>query len=278
MFEAAARSDALRQLESGIEEGRRVLTVAGTAGGAKALAIAKAILVERRPTAVIAPSNAEAHSLAQELKFYIDLLSPSPLDIIHLPGFEVDPYRGLSPHPEISAARAKAIWRLLQDGPRVLVTSIGAASIRLHAPMRFLNYCLMLKEGEELSPDLIREHLHECGYVEDDPVTDPGEFSLRGGILDIFPPHLEKPVRLEFFGDQIESIRIFDVDSQRSVETVHSTEIVPMREYCFRRELLREWAQKAPSQWSKPFLGHLQEEIALARQGEIGRASCRERV
>ena len=120
-----------------------------------------------------------------------------------------------------------------------------------------------------MSPEMIREYLFESGYVEDDPVTDPGEFSLRGGILDIFPPHLEKPVRLEFFGDQIESIRIFDVDSQRSVETVHTIEIIPMREYCFRRDLLREWAEKVPSLWSAPFLPHLEEELALARQGEM---------
>ena len=90
-----------------------------------------------------------------------------------------------------------------------------------------------------MSPDMIREYLFESGYVEDDPVTDPGEFSLRGGILDIFPPHLEKPVRLEFFGDQIESIRDFRcrLPALRRVRS-GVIEIIPMREYCFRRDLL----------------------------------------
>jgi transcription-repair coupling factor (superfamily II helicase) len=262
-------SGALQQLATHLNEGRRVLTVSGVTGGAKALTVAKAILAENRSTVVITPSNAEAQSLSQELQFYIDLLSPTPLDIIHLPSLEVDPYRGLSPHPEISAARAKALWQLLQDGPRILVASVRAASARLHSPERFLNYCLMLKQDEELSPDMIREHLFESGYIEDDPVTDPGEFSLRGGILDVFPPHMEKPVRLEFFGDRIESIRVFDVDSQRSVETVRTLEIIPMREYCFRRSLLQEWADKVPSLWSAPFLPHLEEELSLARHGEM---------
>jgi len=262
-------SGALQQLAARLNEGVRVLAVSGTTGGAKALAIAKAILTENRPAAVIAPSNIAAQDLARELQFYVELLSPSPIEIIHLPSLEVDPYRGLSPHPEISAARARAIWQLLQDGPKVLVASAKAASVRLHGPERFLNYCLMLKQEEELSPDTIREYLFESGYVEDDPVTDPGEFSLRGGILDIFPPHLEKPVRLEFFGDRIESIRVFDVDSQRSVNTLRTIEIIPMREYCFRRDLLREWAEKAPSLWSAPFLPYLEEELALARQGEM---------
>jgi transcription-repair coupling factor (superfamily II helicase) len=267
-FDAAMKSGALRQLETRLHEGSRVLAVSGTAGGAKALTIAKAILTEQRSSAVIAPSNSEAQNIAQELQFYLSLLSSNPIEIIHLPALEVDPYRGLSPHPDISAARAKAIWQLLQDGTKVLVLSVQSAAIRLHKPERFLNYCLMLKEGEELSPDMIREYLFESGYVEDDPVTDPGEFSLRGGILDVFAPHLEKPVRLEFFGDRIESIRHFDPDSQRSVGTVSTVEIIPMREYCFRRDLLREWAEKVPTLWSAPFLPHLEEELALARQGE----------
>lgn len=259
----------MQQLAARLDEGIRVLRVTGTAGGAKALTIAKAILTENRPAAVFAPSNVEAQDLARELQFYVELLSASPVDVIHLPSLEVDPYRGLSPHPEISAARAKALWQLLQDGPKILVASASAASVRLHSPERFLNYCLMLKQEEELSPDMIREYLFESGYVEDDPVTDPGEFSLRGGILDIFPPHMEKPVRLEFFGDRIESIRVFDVESQRSVNTLRTVEIIPMREYCFRRDLLREWAEQAPSLWSAPFLPYLEEEMSLARQGEM---------
>jgi transcription-repair coupling factor (superfamily II helicase) len=268
-FEAAAGSGALQQLAARLQEGCRTLTLSGAAGGAKALAVARAVLSENRPAAVFTPSNQEAQNLAQELQFYVDLLSPAPVEIIPLPGLEVDPYRGLSPHPEIAAARARTLWQLLQDGPKVLVASVKAASVRLHSPQRFLNYCLMLKQDEEMSPDMMRDYLFESGYVEDDPVTDPGEFSLRGGILDVFPPHMEKPFRLEFFGDRIESIRLFDADSQRSVGTTLRVEIIPMREYCFRRDLLREWAEKAPSLWSAPFLPHLQEELALARQNEL---------
>jgi transcription-repair coupling factor (superfamily II helicase) len=268
-FETAMGSSDLLLLATRLIEGSRVLTVSGAASGAKALTIAKTILTENRSTAVITPSNAEAEILTEDLQFYLNLLSPSPLEVIHLPDIEVDPYRGLSPHPDISAARARAIWKLLQDSPRILVASIRAASLRLHAPERFLNYCLMIKQDEELSPDLIREYLHESGYIEDDPVTGTGEFSLRGGILDIFPPHMEKPVRLEFFGDQIESIRVFDVDSQRSVETLRILEIIPMREYCLKRNMLQEWAEKVPSLWSAPFLPHLEEELSLARNGEL---------
>jgi len=268
IVEMAMASSALQELAGQIDAGNRNFKVSGAAGGARALVVARAILAQNRSVAVVTPTNTDAQYLSRELKFYMDLLSPDPVEIIHMPDLEVDPYRGLSPHHEISATRAYALWRILQDAPIVLVASVKAAAVRLHTPDRFFSFCLTLKQNEEMSPELIREYLFESGYVEDDPVTDPGEFSLRGGILDIFPPHMDKPIRLEFFGDNIESIRIFDVESQRSVEKITSAELIPMREYCFKRQFLQQWAEKVPSLWSEPFLPHLVEEIALSRQGE----------
>ncbi|NLT33040.1 MAG: transcription-repair coupling factor [Acidobacteria bacterium] len=267
-LEAALQGGAFERLEEMLRGGAGVVTVSGAAGGAKALVLAKAALCGQRPLAVITPTGAEAQTLAEEIRFCLDLLVPVPPEVVHLPELEVDPYRGLSPHPEIAAARAWALWRLLQEGPIVLVASARAAAVRLHSPGRFLGRCLTLVPGEELSPEMACEHLREAGYLEDDPVTDPGEFSLRGGILDIFPPNLEQPVRLEFFGDRIESMRLFDPDSQRSTARAGTLQIAPMREYCAGAERLRRWAGEAPALWSAPFLSHLEEELALARHGE----------
>jgi transcription-repair coupling factor (superfamily II helicase) len=268
VFELAMRADALRQLGARLRQGFHSLTLAGTAGGTKALTIASAILAENRSVAVFTTTSEDAQNLAQEISFYLQLFSPRPPEVIHLPGLDVDPYRGLSPHHEVASARAHALWQVLQGGPAILVTSMRAAAVRLHSPQRLLANCLELKPGDEYPPDKARSHLHEAGYVEDDPVTDPGEFSLRGGILDVFPPHMENPARLEFFGDQVDSIRTFDLDSQRSITSIPRVEIIPMREYCFVREKLERWAAEAPSLWSEPFLKHLTEELALARQGE----------
>jgi transcription-repair coupling factor (superfamily II helicase) len=268
VFESATRSDALRDLSTRLRQGTRALTMEGPVGGSKAFAIAHAALAEQRPMAVLTATSNEARHLAQELSFFLGLLSPAPPRVVLLPSFEVDPYRGLSPHPDIAAARAWAIWQLLQDAPAVVVASVRAAAIRLHGPERFLSYCLELDKSQPYSPEVLREYLQEAGYMEDDPVTEPGEFSLRGGILDIYPPHLENPVRIEFFGDQIESMRLFDVDSQRSIASAQRIELIPMREYCVRRQLLERWAEEAPKRWSEPFQKHLMEELALARAGE----------
>jgi transcription-repair coupling factor (superfamily II helicase) len=268
IFEAALESDAFRQIASRLRDSCRVLSISGPTGGARALVVAHTILTEKRSAAVFTPTDAEAQNLAQELRFLLDLLSPSPPRVTHFPGLEVDPYRGLSPHPEIAAARAHAVYQMLHDEPLVVVASARAAVARMHTPQRFLANCLELRKGDDYSPESAREFLHGAGYVEDDPVTEPGEFSLRGGILDVFPPHLEHPVRLEFFGDQLESLRSFDVETQRSIASAGSVQIMPMREYTAGPALLRRWAEAAPAFWGEPFMPHLREELALAQQGE----------
>jgi transcription-repair coupling factor (superfamily II helicase) len=266
-FEKAAASGVLRELAERIDAGSHELRLSGAAGGARALGIASAIMAEKRPVAVLTTSSADAQHLFREVSFYLDLLNGSA-EVVLLPDLEVDPYRGLSPHHEISADRAQTLWRLLREGPRALVASVRAAAVRVRLPEQYLGYCMVLRQDDEKAPGQIRDYLIESGYVEDDPVTDPGEFSLRGGILDVFPPHSARPARLEFFGDTIESIRTFDADSQRSIETVETVELVPMREYCFERDSLRRWVEKVPDIWSEPFMPHLAEELDRARHGE----------
>ena len=268
-LQAALEIDTFRQLSGQLQSGARLVTLSGPSGGARALAIAAAILSEARSAAVFTSSNLEAENLAQELRHFLELLSPHPPRVSHFPSLEADPYRGLSPHPDIGAARAQALWRLLQDDPQVLVASARSLAVRLHGPQRFLVHCLSLRKDEDFSPDQLRLQLQESGYVEDDPVTEPGEFSLRGGILDVFPQQMSTPVRLEFFGDRLESLRTFNPETQRSIAGLDSLEIVPMREFCFTRSTLMRWASEVPGHWSKPFQTHLEEEIALARQGEF---------
>jgi transcription-repair coupling factor (superfamily II helicase) len=268
-LEDALGSDAFRQLSTQLRNGARVVTISGLSGGARALAIAAAIITEARTAAVFTSTNLEAENLAQELRHFLELLSPNPPRVIHFPSLEVDPYRGLSPHPEIAAARAQALWQLIQDDTQILVASARASAARLHSPQRFLVHCLNLRKDEDSPPEQVRQHLQEVGYVEDDPVTEPGEFSLRGGILDVFPPQMTNPVRLEFFGDRLESLRTFDVETQRSIQGIDSVQIVPMREISLSRDTLIHWANEVPNQWSKPFQAHLEEEVALAGQGEL---------
>ncbi|NWG13371.1 MAG: transcription-repair coupling factor [Acidobacteria bacterium] len=267
-FKAALDSDAMRQLGAHLGEGCRILRISGAAGSSRALVIARLLLSERRSLAVITAGTAEAERLARDIQFFLHLLMPDPPPVVHFPSLEIDPYRGLSPHAEISAARAQALWHLLQDRPVVLVSSVQAAAIRLHSPQRFLSCCLMLEKNDEFSPEALREHLLDVGYLEDEPVADPGEFSIRGGIVDVFPTDAEHPVRMEFFGDRLESLRAFDVETQRSVSGIDRVTIVPMHESCVTRSLLQRWSEEVGTQWAESFLPHIESERAMARHGE----------
>ncbi len=102
----------------------------------------------------------------------------------------------------------------------ITVAPAASALLRTHAPEYYRRLALELRVGEELPLDAIEAHLHSIGYEKRDPVEMVGEYSIRGGILDVFPAENARPLRIEFFGDEIESIRRFDVDSQRSVMKV----------------------------------------------------------
>ncbi len=264
----ALREDAFQEIARRLQGGGGSLAVAGAAGGTKALAIAHAALAASQSMTVITATGQEARALADGIRFFLGLLAESPPRVTLLPGPEVDPYRGLSPHPEVAAARAEALWRLLQDERVVCVTPVHSAALRLHAPQRFLESCMDLRAGGDYDPEEVRRRLQETGYVEDDPVTEPGEFSLRGGILDVFPAHLESPVRLEFFGDRLESLRAFDPESQRSIGPVEGVQVIPMREQRADADTLRRWAEEFPARWSEAYLPYIDEELSRARCGE----------
>jgi transcription-repair coupling factor (superfamily II helicase) len=268
-LEAALDGGTLAELRARLRAGAPVVAVGGATGGARALTLAAAVLAGDRPYAVVTPSGREAEQLAHELDFLLSLLAPEAPPVVHLPEREVDPYRGLSMHPDVAAARAQALWRLGQDGTRVLVASIRAAAVRLPSPAQFRAWCLELRQGDEIGPDAVRDRLVETGYVEDDPVTEPGEFSIRGGIIDLFSPQADEAARLEFFGDRLESIRVFDPETQRSVRQLDAVEIIPMRELCPSRPALRRWAVEATRRWQPPFDRDLEEELAQASRGEL---------
>ncbi len=251
-----------------LREGARVLSVPGPTGGARALAVAATALSEERPVVVFVSPGTDARHMAAEIHFFLELLDDRHPPVIHLPGLDVDPYRGLSPHADAASERAYSLWRILHTERYVVISSVRAAAVRLHRPTRFLQSCLEIKTGDECPIERLRGYLHRAGYVEDDPVTEEGEFSIRGGIVDVYPPHMGAPVRIEFFGDAIDSLRTFDTETQRSTGTVGTLGILPLREYCPEPDLLRRWAADAPSLWSEPFLSHLVDELSLARQGE----------
>ena len=212
--------------------------------------------------------NRQAEQIAENLKFFLPAQGKD--QVLLIPGAESDPYRGLSYHPEIAVRRALSLWKLLKGHQGFVVTTMECFTSRIPSPVEFLNNCFQLEVGNFMPLTHLVRRLRENGYVRDDPVSELGEFSNRGGIVDIFLPTHKNPVRIEFFGDEIDSIREFNSSTQRSIAHLTSCEVVPMREMIISDRDIERWQEKAPEHWNQiRFAEALTEKLQFTENGEL---------
>jgi transcription-repair coupling factor len=214
---------------------RASMTISGLTPAAKAFAAATAAsgLSAKalcQPVLVLTADNEAGDRLARAAATFFGWLGGSAESVITLPAFDCSPYEGRSPHAAILERRALALWNIARGRARVLVAPLAAALGRFSDASYYRSLALELKPGDEVSLADFAEHLTGIGYEASEPVSAPGLFSIRGGIVDIFPPEVDWPVRLEFFGDQIESLREFDPNTQRSRHAIPATTILPLSE------------------------------------------------
>ncbi len=184
-----------------------------------------------RPLVVVVSSNREVDELLPVLRAFADLSGVvSPDAVIGLPGYDVLPFQNLSPHPEIEEARATALWKIATGAADVVVTPLAATVMRLREGSFYADLAKTVRRGEMVDPDRLVEHLRIVGYNQVDVVEMPGEFAHRGGLLDVYPPELDRPVRVELFGDEVESIRKFDPGTQRSATVTEEVVLLPLTE------------------------------------------------
>jgi transcription-repair coupling factor (superfamily II helicase) len=184
------------------------------------------------PILVVAPGPREAEELAPAVEAFLGAER-----IALLPAWEALPYEGISPSPEVAARRANAVQRLREaKGPFVLVAPALAAMQGL-IPTLGAVPPVELVAGRELPPDALAERLVEIGYSRADVVEHRGEFAVRGGVVDVFPGTARRPVRCEYLGDEIESMRAFSTSTQLSTAPVAHVEVPPVRELILDDEL-----------------------------------------
>jgi transcription-repair coupling factor (superfamily II helicase) len=260
-----------RRIASETLRGESDVIVSGLTGSARALFVAGLWSSLRRPVIVITPQDRGVETLATDIRYFHGEFSTNGANrVCPFPAWETDPYAGLAPHADIQQARATTLWRLRNKQVDIVVASIRSIATRLAAPTRFDTYSLHVTSGEDLSQELLIEHLTNSGYLRQEPVGSPGEFSVRGGIVDVFSPLMRNPVRIEFFGDSVDSIREFDLDDQRSRGPVQYIDLLPMQDFVITREMLREWGAKARLRWSdESFQKDLNEKLVFADNGEL---------
>jgi transcription-repair coupling factor (superfamily II helicase) len=246
------------------------VVVSGLTGSARALFVAGLWQTMRRPLLLVTAQDRDLASLTADIEYFHQTLgSPASGSVCSFPAWETDPYSGLSPHADILQARATTLWRLRRRQADIVVASIRSVASRLAAPPVFDTFSLHVRKGDDLSQELLLEHLATAGYLRQEPVSAPGEFSVRGGIVDIFSPLMRNPIRIEFFGDSVDSMREFDLDDQRSRGPVQHIDILPMQDALATREMIRQWGNSARTRWSaEPFQRDLREKLVFADAGE----------
>jgi transcription-repair coupling factor (superfamily II helicase) len=262
LFHTIGRQEVFQQLVSAIlrhEAGP--FSLAGLTPTAKALYAVLLWQVTERPLIVVADGNQRAEVLAELTGTFFDLLigRPEVGRPALLPALDVLPGQRLSPHTEISEQRAIGLWRMAAGSAPITITPAASALLRTHDAEYYRRLALAIRTGEELPLETIEAHLRSIGYERRDPVEMVGEYSIRGGILDVFGAENAKPLRIEFFGDEVESIRRFDVESQRSVLKVSEAEILPLVEQPRHGDVFPGWefaaAAEEPREHSLLVLG-----------------------
>jgi transcription-repair coupling factor (superfamily II helicase) len=211
-------------------------TVAGLSWSAQALALAA--LSHAHPDRLlvtVVPGDADVERVVEDTRFFVAAIEGGLADaveriVLPLPSPEVDPYRGLAPHLHVASARARALYGASAGEARIVVASAVALLPKVSAPRRLVNAALKLTPDVEIAPHDLAELLADAGFTREDPVDEHGEFCVRGGIVDVFPPGAADPFRMEFIGDTIETIRRYDPATQRSTGTVDQVHILPIRE------------------------------------------------
>ncbi len=213
--------------------GRRgPLLLTGLCGCGPALTIAELARTNNRQLLVVAADQATADELIRELAFC------DVPNLCSFPAWEGLPFSTVSPPADISGARLQTLFRLLQQDAVTVVTPVAALMQRVIPRSVLRSSSCALAPDDELDRDQLLDQLVHLGYTPASLVEEPGSFAIRGGIIDLFPPSQPRPVRIELFGDTIETLRSFDPVSQRSLEPLKRLTLLPSRELLLTNEVL----------------------------------------
>src|ERR1700756_1088547 len=230
---------------------------------AKALITAYVAHELRRPAFFVTGSNRRAEELVESLKLFSQIFPGATGGVAVLPAFDSLPWDPQAPHADILERRAATLYRLASGEVSIVIAPVAAALWKYQDPYVYLTLARTLaKDAEVLHEDLIT-HFAGTGYARTEMVELPGQFAVRGGIVDVFSPEALRPVRIELLGDTVESVREFDARTQRSIAPVVRTTLLP----------LTEWAVPAPENAAANDPADWEAASAFGPPGEAGTAS-----
>jgi len=239
LFADVEKLPAFARVASHLKEGTGRISVSGLTPTAKALLLVLFHRSANRPMILVVNDNRTVEDFVPLLRGFAELTSAcDPEDVVALPARDVLPFQNLSPHPELQEERATALWKIATGKAAIVVSPVAATTIRLRSAEYYADLARTVRRGESFDLDNLLGHLNTVGYEAADVVEMPGQYALRGGILDVYSPEAERPVRVEFFGDEVESIRRFDPASQRSSNPIDEALLLPLTETPVSDQLL----------------------------------------
>ena len=208
-----------------------LVSITGLHDVAKALVAAYFTHALRRPAFFVTGSNRRAEALAETLRFFAAIFPGASGNVATLPSFDRLPWESQSPHADILERRATTLFRLADGQISLVIAPVAAALWRYQDPAAYLYLTRTLAKDTEIGHEELITHLGSVGYTRTEMVELPGQFAVRGGIIDVFSPEAPRPVRIELLGDTVESVREFDARTQRSIAPVVRTTLLPLTEW-----------------------------------------------
>ncbi|MEP6923051.1 MAG: transcription-repair coupling factor [Pyrinomonadaceae bacterium] len=270
IFEQVTKNADFRNLRDKINQGSRIVSLAGlTSGAAKALILSALQRETGRTFVLVIENNSDLEDWNGDICFWSSKFENQNTEVLVLPSSEADVYAGVSPHAETLERRSLALWRLMTKSPNFLLLTARGLIAKTVSPDELKNLGAFLKRDQDFAPENLIEKLVAAGYVREEPVSGVGQFSSRGGIIDVWSPDCNLPVRIEFWGDTVDSIREFEPDTQLSTRQLNEISFAPMREFAASPEDFRDWTILAEERFAdERFARALSDRTQFARDGE----------
>jgi transcription-repair coupling factor (superfamily II helicase) len=248
-LEGLLRHPAMEGAVAELRSGTSLVGISGLQDVAKVLAAAHVMHELRRPAFFVTQTNRRAEELAESLRFFAQIFPGATGGVGVLPAFDSFPWEAQPPHADILERRATTLYRLAKGELSLVIVPMASALWRYRDPYVYLTLSQTLAKDAEVAHEALIAHLGSTGYAQTEMVELPGQFAVRGGIVDVFSPETLRPVRIELLGDTVESVREFDPRTQRSVAPVVRTTILPLAEWSVPAPGSREAQDWEPGTW-----------------------------
>jgi len=267
-LEFLSETDEFKRLRNSLDRGEKGFLVSGVVEAAKAFFLANLLLNTEKKVVFIRPSSLSLSKVLEQCRFFLSQFSKD-LRLGALPPLSENPYQEVAPSLGSISSRMRFFYGLTYSEPRLVVTNLFGLLKPFPHPDFLADFFTEIEVGQKLARESLLEILRRYGYSQEDIINSHGEYSWRGGIIDVFSPWEIFPFRIELSGNEVVSLRSFDPSSQRSKSKIDRLTFPSLREFVATSDFIEEWTHLARQKGSQPFLKDLKEKTEGLKRGEI---------